>query len=267
MLAVDISHIGKARLEKCDLRNGISRAGANTAGEADVCEIASNPPSMVDGSVTSLPPPPHSPPPKRRDNAASVAMALCDISTLIGYGKIPNRNAILRRMQAFRITGSVMKKKTICRYPSVQTTENIDRVREVILASPFCYARCQASALGMSNRLKVTVLCTVVKFGIIGPFYLEEVDMAVTVTSACYIEMLNTFMKPELHRHEVNISHVWFQQDGATAQTAFFGTSSPSMLSPISAMSRESLAPPINPCDFFVGLPQVYSVCKKAAHH
>jgi hypothetical protein len=42
----------------------------------------------------------------------------------------------------------------------------------------------------------------------------------VTVTSARYIEMLDTFLLQELCRRNVNMQHIWFQQDDATAHTA-----------------------------------------------
>ena len=67
---------------------------------------------------------------------------------------------------------------------------------------------------------KVTVWCGVAQFGIIGPYFFEEDNSTVTVTSARYIEMLNRFLLPELRRRRVNMQQIWFQQDGATAHTA-----------------------------------------------
>ena len=40
----------------------------------------------------------------------------------------------------------------------------------------------------------------------------------VTVTADRYVEMLETFLRPQLD--DVDTEHVWFQQDGATAHTA-----------------------------------------------
>jgi len=42
---------------------------------------------------------------------------------------------------------------------------------------------------------------------------------AVTVNSACYLEMLCTYLKPNLQRFGVEILTLWFQPDGATAYT------------------------------------------------
>jgi hypothetical protein len=50
--------------------------------------------------------------------------------------------------------------------------------------------------------------------------FFEEDNTSVTVTSARYIEMLNTFLLRQLRRHNVNMQQIWFQQEGATAHTA-----------------------------------------------
>jgi hypothetical protein len=55
----------------------------------------------------------------------------------------------------------------------------------------------------------------IAKFGIVGLYFFQ-----VTVTSARYIEMLNTFLLRELGRPNVNMQQIWFQQDGTTAHTA-----------------------------------------------
>ena len=41
-----------------------------------------------------------------------------------------------------------------------------------------------------------------------------------TVHSARYIDMINNFLEPELWKRRINNQNVWFQQDGATADTA-----------------------------------------------
>ena len=66
---------------------------------------------------------------------------------------------------------------------------------------------------------KVTVWCGVSKVGIVGPYFFEEGETAVSVTSARYVDMLNNFLRPELQRRGVNMREMWFQQDGATAHT------------------------------------------------
>lgn len=68
------------------------------------------------------------------------------------------------------------------------------------------------------HDLRVTVWCGVSAFGIVGPYFFEENDVAVTINSERYIHMLETFLWPELQRRRQN--HLWFQQDGATAHTS-----------------------------------------------
>jgi len=54
-----------------------------------------------------------------------------------------------------------------------------------------------------------------------GPcFFEDEAGRAVTVNSACYTEMLCTFLELELQRLGVETQTLWFQQDGAMAHTA-----------------------------------------------
>ena len=70
-------------------------------------------------------------------------------------------------------------------------------------------------------RSEVIVWCGVASFGVTGPYFFEdEAGRAVTINSARYIEMLRTFLEPELHRLGVETHTPWFQQDGATAHTA-----------------------------------------------
>jgi hypothetical protein len=58
-------------------------------------------------------------------------------------------------------------------------------------------------------------------FGLIGPYFFEDHAVAVvTGISDRYVEMLHNFLEPELHRHKIDLSTIWFQQDGATAHTA-----------------------------------------------
>ncbi|KAK9680262.1 hypothetical protein QE152_g39225 [Popillia japonica] len=67
-------------------------------------------------------------------------------------GAVPDRNTVLRWVAAFRSTGSVMKTKPPGFPRSVRTTENVDRVRTAVLASPKRSARRQAVALGDDQR-------------------------------------------------------------------------------------------------------------------
>jgi hypothetical protein len=53
---------------------------------------------------------------------------------------------------------------------------------------------------------KVLVWCSVASFGLIGPyFFQDEAGRPVSVNSARYIEMLRTFLEPELQRLGVEI--------------------------------------------------------------
>jgi hypothetical protein len=62
--------------------------------------------------------------------------------------------------------------------------------------------------------------CGVANFRGIGPYFFEDEDgHAVTVTSAHYIEMLWNFLTLE-PSHGIELSAIWFQQDGTTAHTA-----------------------------------------------
>jgi len=65
---------------------------------------------------------------------------------------------------------------------------------------------------------RVTVWCAISRIGIIGPYFVDEDDRAVTVNSERYVAMIQEFFAPALK--ELNAELVWFQQDGATAHTA-----------------------------------------------
>jgi hypothetical protein len=65
------------------------------------------------------------------------------------HGNIPDRNTIPRWVEAFRATGSVMKRKPPGLPATVHTPENIERVRVAVLGSPRHSALLQASALRM----------------------------------------------------------------------------------------------------------------------
>ena len=66
---------------------------------------------------------------------------------------------------------------------------------------------------------KVTVWCGFHAGGVIGPyFFVDENDRQVTVDGERYRAMLEDYLWPELD--ELDISDMWFQQDGATSHTA-----------------------------------------------
>jgi len=63
------------------------------------------------------------------------------------------------------------------------------------------------------------VWCGVLKVGIVGPYFFEVGETAVSVTSVRYVNMLNNFLRPELQKRGVKMREMWFQQDGAKART------------------------------------------------
>jgi hypothetical protein len=99
----------------------------------------------------------------------------------------------------------------------------------------------------------VTVWCGIVGFGIIGPYFFEEEERTVTVTSR-YVEMLCNFLEPRLNE----LGNVWFQQDGATVHMArasmevrreiFQGR----LISLRGDIPWPARSPDLSPCDFFL---------------
>ena len=72
-----------------------------------------------------------------------------------------------------------------------------------------------------SQRERVTVWCAVEEFGVLGLYFFEDEDgSAVTIRPACYIEMLDNFLQPQLNELAADAEDIWFQQDGATVYTA-----------------------------------------------
>lgn len=72
------------------------------------------------------------------------------------HGEIPNRNTILRWVDSFRSTGSVMKTKPPGPAPSALTPQNMGRVREAILRSPGRSAGRHATE-NVQEKLKICV--------------------------------------------------------------------------------------------------------------
>jgi len=66
----------------------------------------------------------------------------------------------------------------------------------------------------------ITVWCGVSAKAILGPFFFEEGTHPVTVTAVRYRQMVTEFLLPQLQRHKMARSAVWFQQDRATPHTA-----------------------------------------------
>lgn len=106
---------------------------------------------------------------------------------------------------------------------------------------------------------KVTVWCGVGRIGIIGPYFFEDdAGNHVTVNSQRYVEMLNTFLEPELRRRNIDLHTVWFQQDGATAHTARASMARLREMFPRRVISRNgdvpwpARSPDLTACDYWL---------------
>ena len=54
---------------------------------------------------------------------------------------------------------------------------------------------------------------------VIGPYFFEnEAGEAVTITGARYLDMISQFFLSKLD--DIDVTNMWFQQDGATSHTA-----------------------------------------------
>ncbi|XP_039280784.1 uncharacterized protein LOC120350607 [Nilaparvata lugens] len=115
------------------------------------------------------------------------------------------------------------------------------------------------------NSPKVTVWCAVSQFGVIGPYFFEDDNIAVTVTSERYVTMLQTFLQPKLEElaEEQDLGEIWFQQDGATAHTARISMDLLREMFPGRLISLRgdvkwpARSPDLSVCDFFLyPLPQ-----------
>ena len=65
---------------------------------------------------------------------------------------------------------------------------------------------------------KITVALS--SASVIGPFFFEEKGENATVSSERYIQLLKNRFMPALRKFGINIENMWFQQDGATPNTA-----------------------------------------------
>ena len=103
---------------------------------------------------------------------------------------------------------------------------------------------------------RVTVWCAISSVGIIGPYFFEENERAVAVNAARYREMIEEFFLP--HLEEMDVGDVWFQQDGATAHTAWSSMELLRERSPGRLISLRgdlpwpARSPDLAPCDFFL---------------
>jgi hypothetical protein len=64
--------------------------------------------------------------------------------------------------------------------------------------------------------------CAIFEFGVWGPYFFEEDDVTVTVTSNKYCAIPDNFLWLKLDDlfDEHGAENVWFQQDGAAAHTS-----------------------------------------------
>ena len=83
---------------------------------------------------------------RNSDSIVTAQRLFCQKFNVERRGAIPDRNTILLWVEAFRTTGSVMKRKPPGLVRSVHTPENVDTVRRAVLASPRRSAGCQALA-------------------------------------------------------------------------------------------------------------------------
>jgi len=105
----------------------------------------------------------------------------------------------------------------------------------------------------------LTVCSEIASFGVLGPYIFEDNEgAAVTVTSERYVAMLCNFCEPELRRHGIDLSSVWFQQDGATAHRARASMSVLREMFPQHVISGggdvpwPARSPDLSACDYFL---------------
>jgi len=80
------------------------------------------------------------------------------------HGAVPSHNTILRWVENFRTTGSIMNKKPSGPARTARTPENIARVSEALIRRMRRSARRHASELGLSRELVRSILQTDLRF-------------------------------------------------------------------------------------------------------
>jgi hypothetical protein len=106
---------------------------------------------------------------------------------------------------------------------------------------------------------KVTVWCAIFEFGVWGPYFFEEEDVTVTVTSDRFCAMLENFLRPKLDDlfDEHGAEDVWFRQDGAKDHTSrrslgILREKFPGLVVSLRGDIGWPLrSPDLTPCDFF----------------
>jgi hypothetical protein len=96
-------------------------------------------------------------------------------------------------------------------------------------------------------------------FGLTGPYLFEDnAGAAVTVTSNRYVEMLHSFLEPELRCRGTDLCTIWFQQDGVTAHTASASMNVVPEMFPQHIISQygdvqwPARSPDLSPCGYFL---------------
>ena len=79
-------------------------------------------------------------------------------------GAIPDRNTILRWVESFRTTGSVMKRTSTGRPRTAPTPANVESLRKSVIERPRRSTRFRASILGLSRRSLQRILHDELKF-------------------------------------------------------------------------------------------------------
>uniref|UniRef100_V5I8Z8 Transposable element Tc3 transposase n=1 Tax=Anoplophora glabripennis TaxID=217634 RepID=V5I8Z8_ANOGL len=110
--------------------------------------------------------------------------------------------------------------------------------------------------------------CAMSASKIIGPYFENRPGVAQTVNSDRYCAMLRTFLVPQLEEFDGFNQDTWFQQDGATAHTAWASMEVVRELFLEKVISRfgdlhwPARSPDLTPLDFFfVGISQKLSLC------
>ena len=99
--------------------------------------------------------------------------------------------------------------------------------------------------------------CAVANFVVWGPYFFEEEEKAVLVTSACYVQMLQNFLMSKLKNLRENAT-IQFEQDGATAHRAKKSMDVLQGLFPAHLIFLHgdigwlAFLPDLSPCDYFL---------------
>ena len=89
---------------------------------------------------------------RNNNSVVTVQRLFCRQLNVARDGAIPDRNTILRWVELFRTTGSVMKRTSTGRPRTARTPENFESVRRSVIESPRPSTRRRASILGLSRR-------------------------------------------------------------------------------------------------------------------